>query len=107
MKNLGLVGIAFVGLAFTACSNDNEGDGGLGETTRPLVIATRQISYEGAGQELAGENSITDMKACVFEKGIMTKVLKTYSQQLMATTCRWIVTTVLSIWWQMLMACWI
>lgn len=76
MKNLGLVGIAFLGLAFTACSNDNEGDGGLGETTRPLVIATRQISYEGAGQELAGENSITDMKACVFEKGIMTKVFE-------------------------------
>lgn len=76
MKNLGLAGIVLLGLTFTACSKDTEENGGTSETPRSVVITTRQISYEGAGQALEDENTITDMKACLFEKGAMTKVFE-------------------------------
>lgn len=76
MKNLGLVGVVLLGLAFTACSKDNDVNGNVNETPRPLTIATRQMGYEGSGQALEGENAITDMKACVFENGVMTKVFE-------------------------------
>lgn len=76
MNKLGLASIALLGLAFTACSNDNEGNGNPSETVRPLVISTQQIGYEGSGLEVEGENTLTDMKACVFENGIMTKTFE-------------------------------
>lgn len=76
MNKLGLASIALLGLAFTACSNDNEGNGNPSETVRPMVISTQQIGYEGSGLEVEGENTITDMKACVFENGIMTKTFE-------------------------------
>lgn len=76
MKNLGLVSVVLLGMALGSCSKDNDVNGDLGGTPHQLTIATRQVAYEGTGQELAGENTITDMKACVFEKGIMTKVFE-------------------------------
>lgn len=75
MKNLGLVGIVLLGLAFTACSKE-EDNGGVNESPRSVVITTRQINYEGSGQAIEDENTITDMKACLFEKGTMTKVFE-------------------------------
>lgn len=75
MKNLGLVGVVLLGLAFTACSKE-EDNGGVNETPRSVVITTRQINYEGSGQAIEDENTITDMKACLFEKGTMTKVFE-------------------------------
>jgi hypothetical protein len=75
MKNLGLVGIVLLGLAFTACSKE-EDNGGVNEPPRSVVITTRQINYEGSGQAIEDENTITDMKACLFEKGTMTKVFE-------------------------------
>lgn len=45
MKNLGLVGIVLLGLAFTACSKE-EDNGGVNEPPRSVVITTRQINYE-------------------------------------------------------------
>lgn len=44
MKNLGLVGIVLLGLAFTACSKE-EDNGGVNEPPRSVVITTRQINY--------------------------------------------------------------
>ena len=75
MKNLGLVGVVLLGLAFTACSKE-EDNGGVNESPRSVVITTRQINYEGSGQAIEDENTITDMKACLFEKGTMTKVFE-------------------------------
>lgn len=72
MKNLGLVGIVLLGLAFTACSKE-EDNGGVNEPPRSVVITTRQINYEGSGQAIEDENTITDMKACLFEKGTMQR----------------------------------
>ena len=37
MKNLGLVGVVLLGLAFTACSKE-EDNGGVNETPRSVVI---------------------------------------------------------------------
>lgn len=76
MKRLGLASVVLLGLTFTACSNEDIENGNQNETIRPLLITTRQSGYEGAGTTLEGENTITDMKACVFEKGILTKVFE-------------------------------
>lgn len=67
MKNLGLVGIVLLGLAFTACSKE-EDNGGVNEPPRSVVITTRQINYEGSGQAIEDENTITDMKACLLRR---------------------------------------
>ena len=75
MKNLGLVGIVLLGLAFTACSKE-EDNGGVNEPPRSVVITTRQINYEGSGQAIEDENTNNDMKACLIEKGTMTKVFE-------------------------------
>ena len=39
-----------------------EDNGGVNETPRSVVITTRQINYEGSGQAIEDENTITDMK---------------------------------------------
>ena len=52
MKNLGLVSVVLLGMALGSCSKDNDVNGDLGGTPHQLTIATRQVAYEGTGQEL-------------------------------------------------------
>ena len=38
------------------------------------VVRMQLASYEGTGQALDGENEVTDLRACLFESGVLTKV---------------------------------
>lgn len=58
-------------LALVACAEKEQTPGMPAAGT---VLSLRMADYEGAGQSLAGENEITDFKACIFEEGRMTHI---------------------------------
>ena len=39
-----------------------------------LRVKPRLAAFEGTGQELEGENDVTDLRACLFEAGVLSKV---------------------------------
>ena len=41
------------------------------------LVKTRLAAFEGTGQALDGENEISDLRACLFESGVLTKVYDT------------------------------
>lgn len=58
-------------LALVACAEKEQTPGMPAAGT---VLSLRMADYESAGQSLAGENEITDFKACIFEEGRMTHI---------------------------------
>ena len=38
------------------------------------LVKTRLAAFEGTGQALEGENEVKDLRACLFESGVLTKV---------------------------------
>lgn len=38
------------------------------------LVKTRLAAFEGTGQALEGENEVSDLRACLFESGVLTKV---------------------------------
>ena len=61
-------------LGLGACSD--------GVETHPVpgpapLVKTRLAAFEGTGQALDGENEISDLRACLFESGVLTKVYDT------------------------------
>ena len=78
IKFLGWVGILLFGLFFAACSDDaadKEWDGGTGS----LLVAPEVVSYAGSGQTIDEEDKITDMRACLFEGGVLTQIFEDLS----------------------------
>lgn len=59
-----------------ACSKVEgpSGGGGTGGGGNTATVKVSQLSFEGTNLSLDGENDITDMQACLFEDGVMTKV---------------------------------
>ncbi|WP_346691386.1 hypothetical protein [Alistipes sp. Marseille-P5061] len=58
-------------LALVACAEKEQTPGMPAAGT---VLSLRMADYESAGQSLAGENEITDFKACIFEEDRMTHI---------------------------------
>lgn len=73
MKNFRLAGMALVGLLAISCSDKVE-DGIIGPDTKKPVITAQVVSFEGTDYVVDGEDHISDMQACLFENGKMTKV---------------------------------
>ena len=38
------------------------------------LVKTRLAAFEGTGQALEGESEVKDLRACLFESGVLTKV---------------------------------
>lgn len=79
MKFLGWVGFLLSGMFFTACS-DEAADKEWNSETGSLLVAPEVASYIGSGEMVDAGNEITDMRACLFEKGVMTQVFEGLSQ---------------------------
>lgn len=78
-KNFVFGVLLMVTLVVGACSDSAGHEPGGNETVSP-VITTRLAAFDGNGQTLEGENVVTDMKACLFEKGVMTRVYNNLQQ---------------------------
>lgn len=78
-KKFMFVVLLMVTLVVGACSDSAGHEPGGNETISP-VITTRLAAFDGNGQTLEGENVVTDMKACLFEKGVMTRVYNDLQQ---------------------------
>ncbi len=77
MNNLSVRTLAFammLGAGFSSCSDAVETFPAPGPA--PLVKA-RLANFEGAEQSLAGENDVTDLRACLFVGGTLSKVYDT------------------------------
>ena len=78
MNFLGWVGILLSTLLFAACSEDTADkwwNGGIGS----LLVTPEVADYTGSGQTIDGENEITDMRACLFEEGVLTQIFENLS----------------------------
>ena len=71
VKTFALAAAMAVGLS--ACSEGVETPTVPSVPTAPLV-KTRLAAFEGVGQTLEGENEVTDLRACLFEEGTLTKI---------------------------------
>lgn len=63
---------AMMALGLSSCSDKVESPAAPGTTTS--VVQTRLAAYEGVGEALEGENEVTDLRACLFVDGTLTKV---------------------------------
>ena len=70
MRNFSLM---CVSVLLASCA-DNSGKQYWEDNNDTAVVMTRVAAFDGNGQTLEGENDVTDMQACLFEGGIMTKV---------------------------------
>ncbi len=64
---------AAMAVGLSACSEGVETPTVPSVPTAPLV-KTRLAAFEGVGQTLEGENEVTDLRACLFEEGTLTKI---------------------------------
>ena len=79
LKFLGWIGIFLSGLCLAACS-DEAADKEWGDETGSLLVAPEVAGYAGSGQTVDDEDEVTDMRACLFEDGVMTQVFEGLSQ---------------------------
>lgn len=57
-----------------SCTNDDTITPALPDGGGNRIIKTAITKYDGSGQLLENENNITDMQACIFEGGRMTRI---------------------------------
>lgn len=74
MRSLKFVSVVSVGTLLASCADNSENQ--YWEGNESMVVVTRVAGFDGSGQTLEGENEVTDMQACLFEGGIMTKAYK-------------------------------
>ncbi len=69
---------AFVSLGiFVSCTNDDAAIPSLPDEGENRIVKTSITKYEGFGQILETENNITDIQACIFEGGKMSRIYNT------------------------------
>lgn len=67
---------SMVALGLSSCSDSAETPATPTPTT-PTVVKTRLAAYDSVGQALEGENDVTDLRACLFVDGTLSKVYDT------------------------------
>ena len=81
-------GILSAILLTTACNNDfipkdentpNEDNGSI--PVRTVSARVKAFQIEGEDASLSGENSVTDLQACLFEEGVLTHIYTQLSQK--------------------------
>lgn len=65
---------AAMALGLSSCSERVETPATPGSPVLTPVVKAQLAAFEGAGQTLEGENTLTDLRACLFVDGTLTKV---------------------------------
>ena len=72
--NLLMAGWLLAGALLTACSETEDPQIPQSPPSDPPVVSVRLADYHQSGSSLAGENDLTDLGACLFEEGVLTRI---------------------------------
>lgn len=73
--NLMIGSLLLAGLLSGACSREEAPQLPPAATPGvPPVVSVRLADYHQSGSSLAGENELTDLGACLFEEGVLTRI---------------------------------
>ncbi|HJE47119.1 hypothetical protein [Phocaeicola coprophilus] len=75
-KGLMIGSVALLSQMFMACSSDSNGPQSPGEEIASRVVTARWVAFDGGGQAVESDSEISDMQACLFEDGVLTKVYR-------------------------------
>lgn len=78
-KGLMIGSVALLSQMFMACSNDSNDSRLPGEETTSRVVTARWAAFDGGGEAVESDSEISDMQACLFEDGVLTKVYRSLS----------------------------
>lgn len=69
-----MAGWLLAGALLTACSEKENPQIPQAPPSEPPVVSVRLADYHQSGASLDGENALTDLGACLFEDGVLTRV---------------------------------
>ena len=69
-----MAGWLLAGALLTACSEKENPQIPQAPPSEPPVVSVRLADYHQSGASLHGENALTDLGACLFEDGVLTRV---------------------------------
>lgn len=73
-KSLILGSVALMSQAFMACSSDSGGSQAPDEKPVSRVVTARWAAFDGDAQSVDRDTEVSDMQACLFEDGVLTRI---------------------------------